>query len=518
MKYFIYARKSTDEANRQLLSIEAQIAELQELATKERLQVIEILTESRTAKEPGRPIFNDLLRRIENGEAAGILSWHPDRLARNSVDGGKIIYLVDTGKLQALKFSTFWFENTPQGKFMLNIAFGQSKYYVDNLSENVKRGLRQKVRRGILPGRAPLGYLNDKANHTVIPDQQKFKLVQKLFELYATGDYSLQAVSHAIAELGLVSPSGKPLAISNTQTILQNPFYYGALRFNSELYEGKHEPAITKQMYDQVQAVMQQKAKPMKKHSYFAFRGLLLCGECGGSITSERQKRHAYYRCTKKLGKCMQPYIREELLADQLKAFVQQVSIDDQLASKMSAYLKEQANKDNSSALTVTEKLEKQITESKTKLDRLLDAHLEGAIDKETYTTKKNQLLNQKIECEQKLQTFKQTCNRWLELSLQLISDANLAKKIPLTGNFEELRNFIKKIGSNLLLRERKVGLAWQNAWELLAKRACGCGARGHELDTCLGWQSWRDVIRTIVDNYLEFKFAASYIQTYFTS
>ena len=141
-KFFLYARKSTDEQDRQILSIEAQIAEVKEFALREGLEFVKIFVESQTAKEPGRPIFNEMLSRIEKGEANGILAWHPDRLARNSVDGGRIIYLIDTGKIQELKFPTFWFENTPQGKFMLNIAFGQSKYYVDNLSENVKRGLR----------------------------------------------------------------------------------------------------------------------------------------------------------------------------------------------------------------------------------------------------------------------------------------------------------------------------------------------------------------------------------------
>ena len=158
IRYFIYIRKSTDEEDRQVLSLEAQEIELKEFARKEKLEIVGIFKVSQTAKEPGRPIFNDMLSRIEKGEANGILAWHPDRLARNSVDGGKIIYFIDSGKIQSLKFPTFWFEPTPQGKFMLNIAFGQSKYFVDNLSENTKRGLRQKLRRGELPGYAPLGY------------------------------------------------------------------------------------------------------------------------------------------------------------------------------------------------------------------------------------------------------------------------------------------------------------------------------------------------------------------------
>src|SRR3989338_10150370 len=136
-KYIVYSRKSTDEADRQILSIEAQNAELKEFAKKENLNIVDFFSEAKTAKKPGREKFEQMLALIEKGEADGILSWHADRLARNSVDGGKIIYLLDTGKLQSLKFPTLWFENTPQGKFMLSIAFGQSKYYIDNLSENV---------------------------------------------------------------------------------------------------------------------------------------------------------------------------------------------------------------------------------------------------------------------------------------------------------------------------------------------------------------------------------------------
>ena len=136
MKFFIYARKSTEDEARQILSIDAQLDELRMLAGKERLDVAHEYLEAQTAKEPGRPVFNEMMQALEKGTAQAILAWHPDRLARNSIDGGRIIYDLDTGKLTALKFPTFWFENTPQGKFILQVAFGQSKYYVDNLSEN----------------------------------------------------------------------------------------------------------------------------------------------------------------------------------------------------------------------------------------------------------------------------------------------------------------------------------------------------------------------------------------------
>src|SRR5689334_1198868 len=206
--FFLYVRKSTDESNRQVLSIEAQLFELREMAKREDLTVARVFEESRTAKAPGRPQFNLMLSEIERGKAQGILAWHPDRLARNSVDGGRIVYLVDICKIQDLRFPTFRFEPTAHGKFMLNVAFSQSKYYVDNLSENIKRGIRQKLRNGVWPSRAPVGYLNDRNSRTIVPDPTTAPLVRKTFELYATGNYALHEVRKRMNEVGLTTCRG----------------------------------------------------------------------------------------------------------------------------------------------------------------------------------------------------------------------------------------------------------------------------------------------------------------------
>src|SRR3989338_2060790 len=219
--FFLYARKSTESEKRQVLSIESQIVELRSLAQKENIIIKAEFTESMTAKEPGRPLFNEMISRIEKGEAQGIIAWHPDRLARNSVDGGRIVYLLDTGHIKFLKFPTFWFESSPQGKFMLNIAFGQSKYYIDNLSENVKRGLRQKVRNGVWPGLAPPGYLNNKNLRKVVIDPVKGPLVRRMFEAYATGEFNLPNMQKQAFEWGLMSRSGKFLSKSELQRILK---------------------------------------------------------------------------------------------------------------------------------------------------------------------------------------------------------------------------------------------------------------------------------------------------------
>jgi len=169
-KHFLYARKSTEDEERQVMSIEAQLAELADFAKRENIEIAERFIESKSAKKPGREIFNEMIQKIHDSKGpVGILAWHPDRLARNSVDGGQIIYLIDQEKIASLRFPTFWFEPTPQGLFMLQVAFGQSKYYSDNLSENVKRGIRQKLRRGEWPGLAPFGYVNNSKQERLNP-------------------------------------------------------------------------------------------------------------------------------------------------------------------------------------------------------------------------------------------------------------------------------------------------------------------------------------------------------------
>jgi len=468
-KYFLYARKSTDEPDRQILSIEAQITELKEFAERENLNIVENFIESQTAKIPGRPIFNEMIKRIESGEANGILAWHPNRLARNSIDGGQIIYLIDTEKITALKFPTFWFDTTPQGKFMLNIAFGQSKYYIDNLSENVKRGLRQKVRRGEQSGVAITGYLNDKVNHKIIPDPERFPLVRKLFELYATGEHSLKDLRNKMTSLGLISRTGKVFTISNIQMFLKNPFYYGAFYFNAELHQGSHKPAIAKKLFDKCQEVMKNKAHKMKRgQKEYIFRSLLKCGECGCSITSETQKGHNYYRCTKKKQTCSQKYIREELLAEQISNLIQKVSLPSAWTKKMIAELDKEKEENVQAEMTFAQNLKSQILEHEETLDKLLDLQLSGTISTVEYAAKKQKILNQKIEISEKLRDFERKGNRWLELCKNFILTANQAQIAALRGNFSEKKNFLKKIGSNPLLQERLVFVEYKNPWKLL--------------------------------------------------
>ena len=472
-KYILYARKSTDEDDRQVLSIEAQMAELKEFAAKEKLEIAASLCEAKTAKEPGRNLFGEMLRRISDGEADGILAWHPDRLARNPIDGGQIIYMVDTGKINSLKFPCFWFENTPQGKFMLNIAFGQSKYFIDNLSENVKRGLRQKLRRGEYPGWAPLGYVNDLKNHTIALDPGKHKLVKRIFELYATGNYGLKELSIKFDGHGLKSQSGKKAYPSVIERILKNSFYCGVFKYNGELHEGKHEPIITKKLFDEVQVVMRTRGRPHKNkmHNY-TFTGLMKCGTCGCYITAEQKKGHIYYRCTKKKGACDEKYIREEALTEQMKDILQKVSLPDVWAEKMLEKIEQEKNSETQSNSALAQSLKTQIDTVNNKLDKLLDSHLDGTIEKLDYLKKKESLINEKLVLDGKNKEILDKGGNRLEPLREFILSSCQAKKIALEGDLQKIRTFLKKIGSNFTVKGKKFEFLAKIGWRVLPENA----------------------------------------------
>ena len=165
-------------------------------------------------------------------------------MARNAFDGGHAIDLIDEGKIRDLKFCNFWFEPTAQGKLMLNLAFGQSKYYSDNLSVNVRRGQRQKTLEGVWSWKAPIGYLNDPKSRTIVADPAKASLIKKMFELFGTGTYTLDALRATMSEAGLRTEKNKILSLSEHQHILKSPFYYGTFVLRGEMHEASHEPPV----------------------------------------------------------------------------------------------------------------------------------------------------------------------------------------------------------------------------------------------------------------------------------
>src|SRR3989344_2946546 len=489
MKYIGYCRKSTDEKDKQVLSIDQQLSELKEFAEKEHLEIVDFLTEAQTAKVTGRPIFNSLIKRIEKGEAQGIVSWNPDRLARNSVDGGKIIYLLDTGELQSLKFPTHWFENTPQGRFMLSIAFGQAKYYVDNLSQNVHRGLKYKIKMGVWPALAPWGYKNDRNLKTVVLDPAKAGVIKKAFELYSTGKYTLHDMCMYFYENGIRErKSGDPPETGTVRDVFKRPFYYGYMLFKGELYKGTHTPIITKDTFDKVQQVIKERgwfhSRLYARPRYdFAFTGFIKCHYCGCSVTAESRPfffpktnnrvNYLYYHCTKKKKStvcCQKGYTREEVLEKQFREMIASVSVSQAWATQMNNFLVQDIESQKIEDKNTSLRLNGSLKETEQKLDKLLEAYLDTVIDSETYRKKKNELVQTKLNLEENIKDLNSDNPNWIEAVTNFITCAQKCAKIARAeNNCHDLADMAKKVGSKYFLKDKKIEFCLYFPYNFLA-------------------------------------------------
>ena len=396
MRYFLYARKSTDVEDKQVLSIEAQIDELRMLAKRENLSIVEEFIEKRSAKIPGRPIFNDMLSRIQNGEAQGIVCWKIDRLSRNPVDSGKIQWLLQKGIIAHIQ--THGQSHYPNDNvLMMSVELGMANEYVRQLSENTARGLRQKARRGEFPGFAPIGYINNPVIKKIELHRKNAKIVKKLFEVYATGKVNLKYIAEFMKKSGIKSRKNNRCNISRISAIITNPIYYGQFRHAGEIYEGKHTPIITKELFDKANAVLQSRNRqPNEKFNPRPLCSLLSCASCGMGITGEikikRQKngnthQYTYYHCSKKskTRKCDEPCIRGEELDRQLSVMLGAYAMPKEWVEELFGKLDIEETKINDSASDAVLELREKSEDFSRNIKRLTDVYVAQDIEREDY-------------------------------------------------------------------------------------------------------------------------------------
>lgn len=347
LKYCLYARKSTEQEDRQALSIESQVREMQALAEREGLQIVEIKREAHSSKEVGqRPVYNELLAEIKQGKFNGILTWAPDRLSRNAGDLGAVVDLMDQKLLLEIRTYGQRFTNNPNEKFLLMILGSQAKLENDNKMVNVKRGLRARCEMGLWPSVAPTGYLNHPDRNRkceVVVDEQRRDVIKQMFEKVTYDGWSGRKLFRWLKDdINFKTKSGKPLTLSNIYIILKNTFYYGEFEYpknSGQWYKGRHEPIISKDLYLQVQDKITTDSVIHAQDKEFAFTRMITCGLCGSGITADEKfkklkdgttARYVYYGCTKFRDKdCPCGYTREEDLIEQLANILDTVSLNE---------------------------------------------------------------------------------------------------------------------------------------------------------------------------------------------
>ena len=493
IKYIAYSRKSTESEDRQVLSLNDQKREIEETEKRENLKVVikflgDGKGESHTAHKRGRPVFNKVMDLIEAGKANGLLVWHANRLARNALDGGRIITAMDEGSLLEVKTTSGrTYYNTPEDKFFLQLEFGMAKKSSDDNSVAVKRGLKTKLNLGWKPSRAPLGYLNsknfeEKGQNYIFKDDARFEQVKRMWQMMLTGNYTPPQILEIVnTEWKFKTRTtkrfvGKSLARSSIYRIFTNPFYYGYFNYGGQLYKGNHEPMITEKEFDQVQKLLGRDGRPRPKEHRFAFTGLMKCGNCGAMITAEekikRQKNgnthhYVYYHCTKRIDKnCPEKMVELKDLDAKIDLLIKNLTISDKFKGWAIKYLHEIRQNEAHSNQNVFENKQKSLLRITDQLQNLILKYTapentnEEIMTTQEMQTAKASLLKQKTALESDLKAQGKTIEEWAELSERTFNFARYAQVWFANGDMQTKRAVFAALGSHLIIKDQNLNVA----------------------------------------------------------
>ncbi len=494
-KCFVYLRRSQDREDRQALSIEKQDTQVQQLLNKNgSLIPIYLPPEERSAKIPGRPIFNDMMSRVESGEVQYIAVWLLSRLSRNPVDGGRVIYALDTGKLLAIHTPNRTYRNTPDDKMVLAIELALAKKNNDDLSVQVKEGFETKRAHGQYPGPAFLGYINAiirPGERNIIPDPDKAPKVIRICEMAATGLYQIDDLWKEAQNIGLTSRKGKHISKQTLIDMLQRRANTGVFHYSEtgEWHQGSYEPLISVELYDKIQLAMgwvklRSHEKPKTTTGrYYMYKGLFLCKTCKFNVTaytkpkklaSGKEAEYVFYTCTKKSKKlkCKEPQLSDILLEQEIKARMQEYEISEEDGVECNSWLNYHYNDYIKKQHEYKPQWLKDRREAQKALD-VLDEKLEnGVITDERYKERATKHTETLARTKQLLDGANTQAERWLELAKETFNSVvNVSEVFEMT-NDEERRRLMMYLGSNWYLTNKKVVLTPRKPLDLLHNSA----------------------------------------------
>ncbi len=465
IKYFLYARKSSESEDRQVQSIDDQVGRLERLAKERNFHIKHIYKESKSAKKPNnRPLFDEMMKRIESGEVDGILCWHLNRLSRNPIDSGKISWLLQQGVIKSIQ--TMEKEFRPEDNVLLfSVESGMANQFCRELSVNVKRGNQKKREDGWRPGIAPTGYLNDLATHTMPIDPLRFRLLRKAWDLILTGNYTVPQVADKLNnEWGFRTIKkkrlgDKPLALSGMYKIFTNIFYAGIIEHNGVHYPGKHKAMITLDEFDRAQIILGHKGKPRPKKHHFPFTGLFRCPECGCMYTAELKKgKYVYYHCThkNKKVKCSQRKVLEEKkLLEQLEYELGKYTIPQELLALALEIIESRKETKADDEKIIAETRQQTLEKLKNQQSNLIRMRSNDMIDDEQFKVQSEPIKKEIERLSNEPMSAKDRKEKTLELTEKTFAFYAYAHKAFLTGNDETRRELIFHLGSNHEIKDR---------------------------------------------------------------
>jgi site-specific DNA recombinase len=477
--YFLYARKSSESEDRQVQSIDDQIDRLKDLANRLGLNIKEILTESKSAKKPDcRPIFSDVLERIEKGEADGILCWQLNRLTRNPVDSGKLGWMLQQGTIKSIQ--TIDKEYLPEDNVLLfNIETGVANQFIIDLRKNSMRGTKSKAEKGWMPSGAPTGYLNDKLEQVIVKDEERFDMVRKMWDMMLTGNYvPSQILEIANNEWGFRTPKkkrsgGVPLSLGGIYRMFSNIFYTGKyFNWSGKLYDtGKHPQMITLEEFDRVQLLLGRKGKPRSKTREFAYTGIIECAECGSMVTGIEKdkivkstgelKSYVYFACTKRKKhngpKCTQKPITLDKLEEQIESELEKHTIIPQFKDWALEILNKQNDQELQDRASIYENQHKSLVATQKELDSLTKMRYRELIDDDMFIKESNELKGKINTLKENLRSTESRAEKWLELTEKTFHFATYARDKFITGDLQVKREIFNSLGLNFSLKDKKV-------------------------------------------------------------
>lgn len=473
----IYIRVSSVDQEKEGYSLSAQLKVLKDYAVKNEISILKEFQDVETAKTTGRKNFVLMMNYFkENPRCRILLTEKVDRLYRNMRDP---ILLEELGVdvrfvKQGMAIQP---DSSPSDKLNHNVHVALAKYYIDNLSQEARKGMLAKAELGLYPSRAPIGYRNiklDEGRRIIMPNPEMAPIVRKLFELFSCGDISVSELTR-IAKLDGLKTKHKgrvgPLSRSAIHNMLRRRIYYGEFEWRDELIQGKHEPLISRALWQQVQNVLdrrnEQKPKVMKHD--FAFSRLVRCGHCGCSMVGEVHKgRYIYYSCSGYKGKCPEPYIRESKLDEEFCDQLGALEFDEVVLEYLKETVGQLSAEEKDYHVKKLEEMKNRFKSLEKRSEEMYEDKLNGVISAELYLKKTDACRREMEELRIEISVEESGDSDGFLKGVELLELVRKARFMYLRRSSKEKRKLIRNLLSNSSWKDGRLSVEFRQPYDMI--------------------------------------------------